>query len=153
MKQDREGWVFVRWEEMCNVLPLRGRASLHRAVFVGHRLPSQTNINLFYALCPQSCILKKNFLVNHRPTSVFSTYFVLTRAHPKRTSRLITHPWIISLGQAHLTLEFFRDRLLEKKLKLIDMSILLIILSPRSGCYILTSLRDWRPRRSTLSPY
>jgi hypothetical protein len=33
-------------------------------------------------------------------------------------------------------LEFFSDGLLEKKLQLIDMSILLILLSPGPGCYI-----------------
>jgi hypothetical protein len=41
----------------------------------------------------------------------------------------------ITLGQACLTLEFFADGLLEKKLQLVGMSILLILLSPRSGCY------------------
>nr|BAD54270.1 hypothetical protein [Oryza sativa Japonica Group] len=38
-------------------------------------------------------------------------------------------------GQARLTLEFFGNRLPEKKLQLVDMSILLILLSPRLGCY------------------
>jgi hypothetical protein len=28
---------------MCNVPPLRGRARLHLAAFLGHRLPSQTH--------------------------------------------------------------------------------------------------------------
>ena len=54
----------------------------------------------------------------------------------------------IALGQARLTLELFVDELPEKKLQLIGMSILLILLSPRLGCYILTPLRDRRPRRS-----
>ena len=57
----------------------------------------------------------------------------------------------IALGQARLTLELFADGLPEKKLQLIGMSILLILLSPRPGCYILTPLRDRRPRRSTPS--
>ena len=54
----------------------------------------------------------------------------------------------IALGQARLTLELFVDGLPEKKLQLIGMSILLILLSPGPGCYILTPLRDRRPRRS-----
>ena len=48
----------------------------------------------------------------------------------------VGHPSQIALGQARLTLEFFGDWLLEKKLQLVDMSILLILLSPRPGCYI-----------------
>jgi hypothetical protein len=44
----------------------------------------------------------------------------------------------IAPGQARLTLEFFRDGLPEKKLQLVDMSILLILLSPGRGYYILT---------------
>jgi hypothetical protein len=54
----------------------------------------------------------------------------------------------IAPGQARLTLEFFRDGLLEKKLQLVGMSILLIMLSSGLGCYILTPLRDRHPRRS-----
>ena len=54
----------------------------------------------------------------------------------------------IALGQARLTLEFLRDGLPKKKLQLIGMSILLILLSPEPGCYILTPLRDRCPRRS-----
>ena len=54
----------------------------------------------------------------------------------------------IALGQARLTLKFLRDGLPEKKLQLVGTSILLILLSPEPGCYILTPLRDRRPRRS-----
>ena len=43
----------------------------------------------------------------------------------------------IALGQARLTLELFVDGLPEKKLQLIGMSILLILLSPGPGCYII----------------
>ena len=50
----------------------------------------------------------------------------------------------IAPGQARLTSELFADGLSEKKLQLIDMSILLILLSPGPGCYILTPLRDRR---------
>ena len=70
----------------------------------------------------------------HRPTHVFSAHFVLTRARPGRTSRSVTHPKIAP-GQARLTSEFFGDRLPEKKLQLVDMSILIILLSPGSGCH------------------
>jgi hypothetical protein len=48
----------------------------------------------------------------------------------------VRNPSQIAPGQARLTLEFFGDWLPEKKLQLIDMSILLILLSPRPGCYI-----------------
>ena len=59
----------------------------------------------------------------HRPTLVFSAHFVLTRAHPGMTSRSVTHPQIAP-GKARLTPEFFSDELPEKKLQLIDTSIL-----------------------------
>lgn len=68
----------------------------------------------------------------HRSTLVFSAHFVLTRAHPGRTSRWVTHHQIAP-GQARLTSEFFSDELPEKKLQLVDMSILSILLSPESG--------------------
>jgi len=45
---------------------------------------------------------------------------------------IVTHPQI-SPGQARLTSEFFGNRLPEKKLQLVDMSILSIILSPWAG--------------------
>jgi hypothetical protein len=61
-------------------------------------------------------------------------HFVLTHAHPGRTSQSVTHPKI-ALGQAHLTPEFFGDGFPEKKLQLVGMSILLILLSPRPECY------------------
>jgi hypothetical protein len=42
----------------------------------------------------------------HRPTLVFSVHFILTHAHPGRTSRSVTHPQI-ALGQARLTQSSF----------------------------------------------
>src|SRR5664279_435723 len=54
----------------------------------------------------------------HRPTLVFSAHFVLTGAHPGRTSRSVTHPQI-ALGQARLTFEFFVNELPEQKLQLV----------------------------------
>ena len=87
----------------------------------------------------------------HRPTLVFSAHFVLTRAHPGRTSRSVTHPQIAP-SQARLTSEFFSNELPEKKLQLVDMSILSILLSPEPGSHILPPLEDRRPRRSTPSP-
>jgi hypothetical protein len=59
----------------------------------------------------------------HRPTLVFSAHFVLTRAHPGKTSRSVTHRQIAP------SLEFFSDELPEKKVYLVDMSILSILLS------------------------
>ena len=50
---------------LCNIPPLQGRARLHLAAFIGHRLPSQTNTGLFCALCPHSCAPGKNFPVGH----------------------------------------------------------------------------------------
>jgi hypothetical protein len=38
----------------------------------------------------------------------------------------------------HPSLEFFSDELPEKKLQLVDMSILSILLSPRPGCHLQT---------------
>jgi hypothetical protein len=48
----------------------------------------------------------------------------------------------ITPGQARLTLELFGDGLLKKKLQLVDMSILLILISPGRDVFILTPLRD-----------
>ncbi|KAB8086748.1 hypothetical protein EE612_010257, partial [Oryza sativa] len=93
-----------------------GRARLHLIAFIGHRLPSHTNTYLFCTLCPHSCAPGKNFPVGHHSSPV---------GHPSQTAQ----------GQARLTLEFFGDWLPEKKLQLVDMSILLILLSPRPGCY------------------
>ena len=55
----------------------------------------------------------------------------------------------IAPGQARLTLEFSRDGLPENKLQLVGTSILLILLSPEPGYYILTPLGDRRPCQST----
>ena len=63
----------------------------------------------------------------------------------------VGHPSQISPGQARLTSEFFGDRLPEKKLQLVGISILLILLSLGPRCHMLTPLRDRRPRRSILS--
>jgi hypothetical protein len=87
------------------------------------RLAPETNTNFFCALCPHSCARGNNFPVSH-PTS--------NRFRPSM-----------------LDLEFFSDELLENKVHLVDMSILSIILSPRSGCHTLTPSEDRRPRRST----
>jgi hypothetical protein len=54
-------------------------------------------------------------------------HFVLTHVHPRKTFRSITHPKIV-LGQARLTLRFFRDKL-PKKVHLVGMNILSILLS------------------------
>jgi hypothetical protein len=70
----------------------------------------------------------------HRPTLVFSVHFVLTCAHPGTTSP-VGHPSSNCSRPSTLNLEFFSDELLEKKVYLVDMSILSIILSPRPGCH------------------
>uniref|UniRef100_A0A0E0PZ75 Uncharacterized protein n=1 Tax=Oryza rufipogon TaxID=4529 RepID=A0A0E0PZ75_ORYRU len=64
-------------------------------------------------------------LIGHRLPSQSNTSFFYT-----------LHPSHIVLGQARLSSEFFGDRFPEKKLQLVDMSILLILLSPGSGCHI-----------------
>jgi hypothetical protein len=68
------------------------------------RLAPQTNTSLFCALCSHSCAPGNHFPVGH-PSS--------DRSRPST-----------------LNLEFFSDELLEKKVYLIDMSILSILLSP-----------------------
>jgi len=106
--------------------------------FIGHRLPSQTNISLFCAFYPHSCAFGKNFPVGHpsrncsRPSTLNFGVLSNTRVHPGRIFRSVTH-LKIAPGQARLTLEFFRDRLPKKKLQLVDMSIISIILSPGPG--------------------
>jgi hypothetical protein len=87
------------------------------------RLAPQINTSLFCALCPHSCA-------------------------PGTTSRSVTHRQIAP-GQARLTWSSFLDELPEKKVYLVDMSILSILLSPRLGCHTLTPLEHRRPRRST----
>jgi len=107
----------------CNVPPLWGQARLHQVAFLGHRLPSQTNTSLFYIICPHSCAPRKNFPVGH----------------------------LNSLGQPCLTLEFFGDGLPEKKLQLVDMSILLILLSPRLRCYSCSRVTRSSPPHSPMN--
>ena len=68
---------------------------------------------------------------------------------PVTIFRSVTHPQITP-GQTRLTSEFFGDRLPKKKLQLVDISILLILLSPGSGCHILTPLK--RPTSSSVNP-
>jgi hypothetical protein len=103
--------------------PPRGRACYPWQLSRISRLAPQTNTSLFCALCPHSCAPGINFLVGHRSSN---------RSRPSM-----------------FNLEFFLDELLEKKLQLVDTSILLILLSPRQGCHTLTPLEDRRPRRST----
>jgi hypothetical protein len=56
--------------------------------------------------------------------------FVCTLSSLMRTREnfSVGHPSQIASSQAHLTWRFFRDRLPKKKMRLIDMSTLLIIL-------------------------
>jgi hypothetical protein len=84
--------------------PPRGRACYPWQLSRISRLAPQTNTSLFCALCPHSCAPGINFPVGH-PSS--------------NCSRPST-----------LNLEFFSDELPEKKLQLVDMSILSILLSP-----------------------
>jgi hypothetical protein len=101
------------------------------------RLAPQTNTNLFSALCPHSCAPGKDFPVGH-PSPNHS-------------------------GPKTLNPEFLWSEFPEKKLQLVDMSILLILLSPGQGMSHNTPARwpgpvtpgsslrflDW-PHRSTL---
>jgi hypothetical protein len=86
------------------------------------RISPQTNTSLFCALCAHSCTSGNNFPVGH-PSS--------NRSRPST-----------------FNLEFFSNVLPEKKVYLVDMSILSILLSPGPGCHTLTPLEDRRPRRS-----
>jgi hypothetical protein len=78
------------------------------------RLSPHTNTSLFCALCPHSCAPGNNFPIGH-PSS--------NRSRPST-----------------LNLEFFSDELPEKKVYLVDMSILSILLSPEPGCHSLGTL-------------
>jgi hypothetical protein len=59
----------------CNVPPPRGRARLHLAVFLGHRLPSQTNTSLFYTLCPHSGRTFRSVTHHSRPRRLTLEFF------------------------------------------------------------------------------
>jgi hypothetical protein len=85
---------------------------------------------------------------SHRPTLLFSSHFVLTRAHLGTTFRSVTYPQI-GPGQARLTWSSFSDELSKKKVYLVYMSILSILLSTGPGYHTLTPLEERRPRRST----
>jgi hypothetical protein len=89
--------------------PPRGSGLLPWQLSRISRLAPQTNTSLFCALCPHSCAPGKYFPVGH-PSS--------------NRSRPIT-----------LNPEFFSDELPEKKVYLVDMSILSILLSPEPGCH------------------
>ena len=82
----------------------------------------------------------------HRSILVFSAHFVLTHAHPRATSRSVTHP-DTTPSWASLTLEFCPNRLPEKKEFLIDMSSLSSLIS-QAITYTPTQ-RNRRPRRAT----
>jgi hypothetical protein len=78
---------------------------------------------------------------------VFRAHFVLTRAHPGRTSQSVTHrsqPSTLNFG-------VFSDGPPEKKLQLVGMSILINLLSLGPGCHIHLPSEDRHPRRSTPS--
>jgi hypothetical protein len=62
----------------------------------------------------------------HRPTHVFSVYFVLTHAHSGRTSQSVTH----CSKASTLNFGVFCDEHPEKKLQLIGMSILINPIKP-----------------------
>ena len=106
--------------DTCNIPPPRGRARLHAWQ-----------------------LSRISRLLTDQHQSFLHT-FVLTCAHPGTLPGRSP----IAPGQARLTLEFLRDGLPEKKLQLVGMSIILILLSLGPGYYILTPLRDRRPRRS-----
>jgi hypothetical protein len=76
--------------------------------------------------------------IPHRPTHVFLAHFVLTHAHPGRTSRSVTHRSKLS------TLNFgvFGDGLPEKKLQLVGMSILINHIKPWAGMSHTPPLED-----------
>jgi hypothetical protein len=61
----------------------------------------------------------------------------------------VGHPSSNCSRPSTLNPEFLSDELPEKKVYLIDMSILSILLSPRPGCHTLTPLEDRRPHQST----
>jgi hypothetical protein len=73
------------------------------------RQSPQINTSLFHALYPHSCAPGNNFPIGH-PSS--------NRSRPST-----------------LNLEFFLDELPEKKVYLVDISILSILLSPEPGCH------------------
>jgi len=109
----------------CNVLPPRGRARLHLAAFLGHRQPPQPNTSLFCTLCRHSCAPGKYFPVGH-PSLNYSRPSMLN----------IRVLWRWAPGKEVATCWY------ESAIKPIK---------PWAGCYILTPIRDRRPRRSTPS--
>jgi hypothetical protein len=103
-----------------------------------------------------SCQLSRIIYCPHRPTRVFCAHFVLTHAHPRKTS-LVGHPSQIAPSQVRLTWRFLRDRLPKKKIHLVGMDTLLILLSlgpgyhyPRGQDITIHPLR--RPRSSSVNP-
>jgi hypothetical protein len=101
------------------------------------RLSPQTNTSLSCDLFP------------HSPTLVFPATFFLTHAHPGKDFP-VGHPSSNRSRPSTLNLEFFSDELPQKKIYLVDMSILSIILSLGLRCHTLTPLEDRRPRGSTI---
>jgi hypothetical protein len=104
--------------------PPRGRACYPRQLSRISRLAPHTNTSLFYALCPHSCAPGKDFPVGY--------------PSPNRS------------GPSTLNPEFLWSEFPEKKLQLVDMSILSILLSPEPGChnysnYIGSRIRDLTP--------
>ena len=109
--------------EYCNVPPPWGRARLHLVAFLGHSQPPQTNNSLFCTLCPHSCAPGKYYPVGH-PSLNFS--------RPNTLKFRVFWRW--ASGKEVATCWY------ESPINSIK---------PWAGCYILTPLRDLRPRRST----
>jgi hypothetical protein len=81
----------------------------------------------------------------HRPTHVFPMHFILTHAHPGRTSWLVTH----CSRSSTLNFGVFGDGLPERKLQLIGTSVLINPIKSWPGCHIHPPLEDRRPHQST----
>ena len=69
-------------------------------LFLGHRLSSQTNTSLLYALCPHSCAPGKNFPVGHpsrncsRPSTL--NFGVLSRLASRKEDATYWHEYSIN---------------------------------------------------------
>jgi hypothetical protein len=73
--------------------------------------------------------LSRTIRISPQTNNVFPAHFVLTHAHPGRTSRSVTH----RSKSSTLNFGVFSDGLPEKKLQLVGMSILINSIKPWAG--------------------
>ena len=122
--------------------PVKPRGSALIPIVTPQPLPGQAVVTSGSSLGSIDC--------THRSTLVFSPHFILTHAHPGELPGWSPIPKL-RYESSTLNPQVLWGGLPEKKMHLIDMSILSLLLSLGPGSHNHPPLEDRRPRRSTPS--